>query len=103
MLFRNPFISDTKKISVIKDFGPLQTENFRRIYAKHTLSAGDKRVLSGLCGEGYSAVNPCDSATNGVETKNPVIKDRKRERHKNGEPIPVRTLDHWSDQTLLFK
>ena len=98
----------------IKDLGPLPTENFRRIYAKHTLSAGDKRILSGLCREGYIAVNPCDSATNGVETKNPVIKDRKRERHKNGEgrffclsivssPQKIRSLPQDADSPLSLK
>ena|GEM_PF-4767934 len=71
--------------------------------AKHTLSAGDKRILSGLCREGYIAVNPCDSATNGVETKNPVIKDRKRERHKNGDPAGIRTLDHRLKRAMLYR
>ena len=35
-------------------------------------------------GAGHDAVNHCDSATNGFKTKNPVIKDWKRENKKNG-------------------
>ena len=77
--------------------------NFRRIYAKHTLSAGDKRILSGLCREGYIAVNPCDSATNGVETKNPVIKDREKRDKKNGDPAGIRTLDHRLKRAMLYR
>ena len=48
------------------------------------------------------AVNPCDSALKEFKTKNPVITDRK-ERHKNGDPAGIRTLDHRLKRAMLYR
>ena len=64
--------------------GGAQEAVFRRQQAAAGVhvQAGEWRILSGLCRAGYGAVKPCDSATNGFKTKNPVIKDWKRENKK---------------------
>ena len=60
------------------------------------------------------AVNPCDSAPKKFKTKNPVIKDWKCERHKNGEgrffclsivssPQKIRSLPQDADSPLSLK